>query len=64
MHDIYIGIIGRENIWSVAGVKPLIYTTNQWTLRHIFNETHIHSSTHNYNPVKPIILKHIHLEKT
>ena len=49
----------KENIWSEVGVKPLIYTTDQWTPHHIFNETHIHSSTHNYNPIKLIILIHI-----
>ena len=40
----------RENMWSEAGLKAQIYTTNQCLPRHTLNEKPINPITHNYIP--------------
>ena len=49
-------IFERGDLRSGAGVKSLLYTTNEQMPRHISIEYPIHSSTHNYNSIKLKIL--------
>ena len=45
-----------EDLRSGAGVKSLLYATNEQMPHHISMEFSIHSSTHNYNSIKLKIL--------
>ena len=49
-------IFEREDLRLGAGVKSLLYATNEQMPHHISIEYSIHSSTHNYNSIKLKIL--------